>query len=106
MAQVARFDIVPPGNNGARFKKLPYGASDPLEGSERTAGVVVSLFQVNRRVRPQAKTGRPAPVVKHALNSPKLFDCVPDLALRRLVLVSQCANNGLFCSEEIVVEQI
>src|ERR1035441_1260640 len=83
VAQVARFDVMPPGNNGARFKKVSYGAGDPLERSERTAGIVISLFQVNRRMWPQAKAGRPAPVVKHALDPAKPFDCRPDLALRR-----------------------
>jgi hypothetical protein len=57
-------------------------------------------------MRPQAKAGSPAPVVKHAFDPPKPFDCAPDLALRCLVVVSQGANNGLFCSKEIVIEQI
>ena len=65
MPQVACFDIMASSDNGAAFEKIFYQTSDALGGFDGAAGVFVSLFEVNRCVRPQAESAHLASVIEH-----------------------------------------
>src|SRR5713101_810920 len=107
MAKVARLDVVPPGHDGARFKRVLDQAGDTLRSVDGAARVVVGLFEINRRVRPQAEATRPATVVEDALALVQLFERSADMLLFRGLNTGESGDDRFLGRKQVaIVEQV
>ena len=103
VSQIPGLDIVSPCHDWPRLQGIFDQAGNVLRRIDYPAGVFIYLFEINRRMRPQAEPARATAVVDDSLVFVERRKCGANILLLRLVVATQGAKNRFLCGKEIAI---